>query len=335
MTGTEFNYPKEYKVLFSNDNIKWESLYEVNHNKGERTYIRLTDAETRYVKLLMNNSSGTGYGIREMKILDPIYSENINRFFINIASEFPRSFFPRYFHEEASYWTIVGVNADVKESLINEDGMIEVDKSSFSIEPMIYSDNKLITWNEAEKEQSLLNNYLPIPNVQWKYENLKLNVEAFASGEANKSSVLYASYKITNTGTDSSNGKLYLLLRPFQVNPYYQELNIIGGVSKISSVQIEREEVKVDKKIIYSLVPFDNAGALRFEEGNIVSSLTSGRIPENKSIIDQSNLGNGVLEYNFNLTPGEEKEVRLIIPFYESQENFGIQDFLQSREETY
>ena len=57
--------------------------------------------------------------------------------------------------EQASYWTIVGVNNDVKEALINEDGMVEVDKGSFSIEPMLKIDDKLFNWNDVDQAQSL------------------------------------------------------------------------------------------------------------------------------------------------------------------------------------
>ena len=45
--------------------------------------------------------------------------------------------FPRYFNEEGTFWTIVGVNNDTKEALMNEDGMVEVDKKHFSIEPFL------------------------------------------------------------------------------------------------------------------------------------------------------------------------------------------------------
>ena len=33
----------------------------------------------------------------------------------------------RYFLDEASYWTVVGVNNDIKEALVSEDGIVEVD----------------------------------------------------------------------------------------------------------------------------------------------------------------------------------------------------------------
>lgn len=40
-----------------------------------------------------------------------------------IASDFPRGYFPKYLQHEQSYWTVVGVNNDTKEALINEEGI--------------------------------------------------------------------------------------------------------------------------------------------------------------------------------------------------------------------
>jgi hypothetical protein len=44
----------------------------------------------------------------------------------------------------------MGVNNDVKEAMINEDGMIEVDKGLFSIEPMIKTSDSLYNWSNVK-----------------------------------------------------------------------------------------------------------------------------------------------------------------------------------------
>ncbi|MBU2444834.1 MAG: hypothetical protein KJ666_04575, partial [Bacteroidetes bacterium] len=242
----------------------------------------------------------------------------------NIAKDFPRGYFPRYFYEEKSYWTVIGVSSDVKEALINEDGMVEVDKERLSIEPMLSIDNKLITWNEADKKQSLEKNYLPIPNVVWDVNGLNLEIKAFAAGEANKNSVLYLMYKLSNKSNEKLEGRLFLLIRPYQVNPYYQELNLTGGASKIYSINISDDLMQIDNdKFIYSLTPYNSAGAMRFEEGNIVSSLAKGISPSSpigvhsqKNIEDQLKLASGVFAYDFDLQQNDSKLVLLAVPFY-------------------
>ncbi|MCX8106690.1 MAG: hypothetical protein N3D80_12555, partial [Ignavibacterium album] len=139
---------------------------------------RLTNAEGKKVLLVLKNQKPKSVGIKEVKILEPSYSEDINRFFINIAKNYPRGYYPRYFYEEKSYWNIIGVKSDYKEALINEEGMIEVDKLRFSIEPLISLDNKMITWNDVQLTQSLEEDYLPIPIVEWKHPEIKLQIKS-------------------------------------------------------------------------------------------------------------------------------------------------------------
>jgi hypothetical protein len=311
------NIPAGYDILISKDNSGWEKIYSASEIKEDKSFIRLPGTEARYIKIIMPEGQKPSAGITELSVVDPEYSENLNRFFINIAKNYQRGYFPRYFYEEASYWTITGVNSDVKEALISEDGTIEVDKGAFSIEPMLYSDNRLITWNDAITSQSLLNDYLPIPGVEWKVNDLQLKTETFTHGEANRNSTLYITYKIKNIGSSDKNGKLFLLIRPFQVNPYYQELNLTGGVSGISSINITDSLIQVDNnKFIYPLSSFNDAGTMKFEEGNIVSFLAEGIVPAEKTLTDKSKLGSGVMSFDFYLREGEEKVISVAVPFY-------------------
>ncbi|MBI5662114.1 MAG: discoidin domain-containing protein [Ignavibacterium album] len=313
----EENYPREYEIFVSEGDEKWNKVYSVNANRSERSYIRLLNTEGSSVLIVLKKSTGKYFGIKELKILEPTSTEDINQFFINITKDYPRGFFPRYFYKEKSYWNIVGVKSDYKEALINEEGMIEVDKQRFSVEPMMMVDKKLVTWNDVKLSQSLENDYLPIPIVDWITENINLQIKTFASGKANESSVLYSVYKLTNTSNVNREGKLLLLLRPFQVNPYYQWLNIAGGVSKINSLEINNSVIKVDSdKFLYPLTRFDNAGALKFESGNIVSFLARDILPRERLVTDNSNLASGILSYNFNLKPGESKEIAIAVPLY-------------------
>lgn len=321
------NYPIEFEIYISDSDEKWNKVYSVKSNRSERSYVRLLNAEGKIARIVLKKSSGKSFGINELKILEPSFTEDINQFFINIAKDFPRGFFPRYFYKEKSYWNIIGVKSDYKEALINEEGMIEVDKLRFSVEPMLFVDDKLITWNDVELEQSLEDGYLPIPIVNWKSSKINLQIKAFASGKANENSTLYCLYKITNNSNSIKKGKFFLLLRPFQVNPYYQWLNITGGASKISSIDINENLIKVDSdKYIYPLNKFNQAGAIKFESGNIVTLLSEGLVPKEKNVNDNLDLASGVLSYNFNLLSGESKEIAFAIPFYEKNIDIKISD---------
>jgi len=320
------DYAKQYSILISDDGKIWDTAYTVNNSNGGKDYIYLKDFESNFLKInFVESATKNGFGIKEIEIKEPNYAESTNRFFINMAKDFPRGFFPRYLNEEKSYWNIIGVESDEKEALINEDGMLEVDKKNFSIEPFLYADNKFITWNDVQKTQSLVKNYLPIPFVKWSYNNLTLEIKSFADGQDNINSTLYIIYKLKNESNQIKSGNLFLTIRPFQVNPYYQWLNFDGGVVKISSIEFNNQNIKVNNdKFIFPLTKADNFGTATFDEGNITEYISKNIIPSNKKVYDKFGYASGVLKYPFELKPNEEKEIYLAIPFYEDKINFNI-----------
>ena len=93
-----------------------------------------------------------------------------------------------------------------------------------------------------------------------------------ASGEANKNSRLDISYSFNNLSDRPKDFEFYLLIRPYQVNPYYQFLNLTGGVGKINSIKEEDGRLLViDDKVLLSEKKYDSFGAAVFDEGNIRS----------------------------------------------------------------
>lgn len=313
----EKDYAKKFSVSVSNDGRIWEKVYSAEKYNSNTSYVRLPEYEAAYVKLSLESSSHKkGYAINELEILSGEYSADPNRFFINIAKDFPRGYFPRYFNEEKSYWTITGVNSDVKEALINEEGMVEVDKSNFSIEPFLYVDGKLIAWNDQKTLQSLENNFLPIPKVKW-LSNIQLEVKAFANGEANKSSVLYLSYTLKNISKEEKAGNLYLALRPFQVNPYYQWLNITGGVAKVKSISVAKNKLLVNNEKVVSPISKPNGiGAASFDDGEVINFISQDMLPGKKEVNDNTGFASAAIKYSFSLKPQEEKIFYVAVPFY-------------------
>lgn len=308
---------EKFEILSSDNMLKWEKLYAVERGNPERNYIYLKNGESVYLKIKLIKSGGRRFGIKDIAVKEPDFSSDINNFFISIAKDNPRGYFPRYLNKEGTYWTICGVNGDNKEALINEDGMVEVDKLHFSIEPFIYSDNKLITWNDVKEEQQLEKKYLPVPSVLWNKNSLQLQTKIFTDGKANINSVLYIVYSLQNKSSALKEGKLYLTLRPFQVNPYYQFLNNSGGALKIKSIKKTGTSISVNSdKVIIPLVKEDRFGACSFDEGDISYYISGDSLPLHDNISENFGFASGALQYNFRLLPGEEKNYALAVPFY-------------------
>lgn len=329
---------RSFDILFSDDGRTWEKVYSVSSNKSNASFIKLTEAETRFLKIILLESvSDEGFGISEINFLDIKNSLTQNDFLIYTAKNSPKGNYPRYFLDQASFWTVTGVNNDVKEALINEDGMVEVEKAKFSVEPLLKVEDQFFNWANVNSSQSLEENYLPIPSVKWQCDGIELETKIFANGDANINSNLYLSYKLKNTSSDNKSGSLYLLIRPYQVNPHYQFLNLPGGAGKINSLRENQGKIIVDEKILIPITEFSSFNAAIFDEGNIIELIVNGNLPDQKSVVDKSNLANGVIRYDFNLNVGEVKNIYLSAPFYDdhhSIENLSEKIFEQKLCET-
>lgn len=315
------DFATQYDVELSDDNKDWTTAYAVTNGNGGRDYIYLPETDTRFLRLKLKKSSrGKGFGLDRLEIKNAEFAATPNAFFSAIAADAPRGHYPKYFSREQAFWTIVGVSGDTKEALFNETGALEIDKANFSLEPFLYIGNRLITWNEVSRRQSLEQDYLPIPSVQWEYQNLQLHVTAFAAGEAGHSN-LVARYRLENKNNAAAAGKLFIALRPFQVLPPWQELNTIGGVTRIDSMRYANGVVRVNhNKHVFSLVAPNGFGAAEFDQSDITEYLQKGILPAAQKISDQLGFAAGALQYDFNLAPNESKIVDLVVPFHEAEQ---------------
>lgn len=312
------DFAARYNLQLSDDGKIWETVYAVTKGKAGRSYIYLRDQQTRFLKLdLLASSRQQGCAISEVAFQKSEFSETTETFFNRIAHDFPRGYFPKYFQNEQSYWTVVGANNDTKEAMINEEGMIEVDKTNFSIEPFLFVNHHFINWNEVKTSQSLEKDYLPIPAVTWRNAEVQLRITAFAAGVAD-SSLLITKYALKNHSERTLQGNLYLAIRPFQVNPPTQWINWPGGTAKLKTLRRDGNNVFVnDKKKIFLVSKSDAFGAAAFDEGDITDFISRDELPEASEISDHFGYASGALKYHFDLRADEEKIVALAIPFHE------------------
>jgi hypothetical protein len=311
------NYATSYDVQLSDDGKEWTAAYGVTSGNGGRDYIYLPDKDARIVRLSLRTcKSGDSYGIARLEIKGPEFSSQPNDFFSAIANESPKGLFPKYFLKQQSFWTVIGTSGDDKEALINEQGAIEVDKLSFSLEPFLFLNGRLVTWNDVELKQSLENDYLPIPSVQWTYGGWKMTVEAFSAGVPGNC-MLIATYRVESSGAPSSKGKLFIAMRPFQVNPPWQWLNAVGGASRIDSIWNESGLIHVNEKNVIPLVAPSAFGATAFDNGDVTEYLQRGILPQGDSVKDPHGFSSGALEYDFDVPSGSSAEFQIVVPFHE------------------
>jgi hypothetical protein len=311
------DYATAFRVEVSDDAVKWSPAYEMRSGKGGRDYVYMPEAESRYLRLVFEKSSrGQGYGILGI-VMQPLeFSDTPNQFVQAIAAESPLGTFPKYFSGKQTYWTVVGVDGDEKNALLNEEGMLEVEKGGFSIEPFLYVDGKLVDWSAVRTTQALDHGYLPIPSVRWEGGDVALHVTAFAAGEPG-SSTLYAIYRVENRRDQPTRVRLFVAIRPFQVDPPWQSLNMIGGVAPIHTIRFDAGAAWVnrDKPVILGRPP-DQFGATSIERGSLTDFLKDGEVPPQGAAADRFGFASAAARYDLTIEAASEAEVAVMVPFH-------------------
>ncbi|MDR3612770.1 MAG: discoidin domain-containing protein [Candidatus Obscuribacterales bacterium] len=313
------DYALDYSVQTKQSNGKWHTVDTVNSGKPGRQYHYLPETDSSAVRIKMKRSSQShGYSIKHIEVMPLTFGATVNEFMRHVAADSPVGHNPRYMQRLQSFWTVVGVSGGTNEAIINEEGMVEIGRQTPSIEPFLFADGKLLGWNEGTHEQHLEDGYLPVPHVVRTHESLKLEVAALAHGEQTNS-CLYVRYLVTNTAAERKIGKLYLTLRPLQVNPPWQFLNIPGGFSPVKSLSGDNNGAVLNEAAISikSLTPADAFGATSFSQGDAIDFISAGQLPKSSAVHDENGLASAVFAYDFDLAPGATKVVDIAAPWFE------------------
>ncbi len=303
---------RAFEVQLSTDGLAWDTRYATRQGGCERSYVYLPHALSRYLRLNLSRSvQGQEFGIRCIDIKPFDFSRSFNVFFESIATEQPAGFHPKYLRGRASYWTPVGTDQGETQALFNEEGMIEVDKGSFSIEPFLFAGGRLLTWADAEIAQGLEQGYLPLPWSEWRADGLVLRTAAFAV-----SPFLYIRYRVENAGTARRAVHLFAAIRPFQVTPTWQHWRAFGGVAEVRELDFRDGVVWVNgnKKFI-PLSPASGFGAAAFAEGAVTEFLAVGDLPSQTKVIDEFGYASGALRFDLDLASGAAEEIYLAVPY--------------------
>src|SRR5207302_1019569 len=232
----------------SDDGTAWKTLYSARRPGAARSYVYLPQGTSRGLRLRLHQGvDGKGIGIAEIDVRPYEFSRSLNAFFQNIAANEPRGLFPRYLCGEQTYWTPVGsALRGVTQGLLNEDGMLEVDRGTFSIEPFLHVGEGLVTWADGSPTQELEQGFLPIPSSVWRKNGIVLRATAFATGEAGKA-VLYVRYRLENLEAEPRHVRFFAALRPFQVTPPWQAFHDLGGGSERCGA-VRRRRPRVERQ---------------------------------------------------------------------------------------
>jgi hypothetical protein len=301
--------PRSFDVQTSDDGSLWTAVWQASTAQVERSYVPLPETDARFVRLLFAAAPRAGVGIREIEVKPLEFAATPNDLTSSIANDAPRGLYPRAFLGEMTAWTLVGTDGSRGPAgLLGADGAFEPAPRTLSIEPFVWLDGKLTTWADVTADQTLLERHLPIPTVRWSHPSFTLEVTAFAYDTLNRALLRY---RLTNRTTDPITPRLYLAVRPFQVNPPHQFLNTPGGVGCVTRIARDGSLVTVDGLRVALLSEPWSFGATVFDAGDAVTYLAQGEMPPAQEVMDPHGRGSAAVAYTLELGAGGSREVWL------------------------
>lgn len=314
----------DYDVELSRDGADYQLARSVRGGNGGRDAVLLTESEARFVRLKLLTGPSASYGLAELELRELEFGASLNAFVSALAREAPRGNYPRGFRGEQPYWTLVGADGSPESGLLSEDGALEVGAGGFSIEPFVIVEGQQTSWADVRIDHALAEGFLPLPTVTWQHPAYQLTVSAFAAETRAPAGVerspapgteLWAEYTLKNLRTTPLTLKLVLAVRPYQVNPPMQFLNIAGGVSPLRELGWDGSALSVQERgRVFPLRAPDHVGFASFDSGGFpeTSAPASGRAPQ--QLHDASGLASGALVYDLTLAPGQSVALGLVAP---------------------
>ncbi len=300
-------FASDYAIELSPDGRQWRSVREVRGANGGTDWLRLEESEARFVRLRPLRVPTPGFALAEIEVQPLAFGASDNSFVSAVAAAARRGLYPRGFVGEQNYWTLVATPEGGDSGLMDEDGAIEVGRGGFSVEPFVLAGDRLFTWADVKTDQRLRDGSLPVPGVEWSTGQWTLSMRAIAQKDR-----LLARYSLRNSSKSVQDLALVLAVRPFQVNPPQQFLNITGGVSRLSDLRWDGSALHVNgaPRVIPASRP-DEVKIATFDSGPLPAFLSSAA---GGAVADPTGLASAALIYRARLEPGEKHDMALELP---------------------
>ena len=307
-------HPRDYVLEADEGMGTWRELRRVRSSDGGRDWLELPESEARRLRVRPLQRLARTIALANVEIEPLEWGATAEHFLSAVARNCPRGHYPRGFLGEQSYWTVIGVDGADEEGLLDEDARLETGRAQFSLEPFVVTEQGVRNWSHGNAVALPEPQALPIPSVKRTFEYVELRVTAFARGPR-ESSELVARYRVRNLAPESRRITLAVAIRPFQVNPPSQFLNVAGGPARVSSLARSGARVRVNdgRELVFAPPP-DRFGAMTFDEGDFVAHLEAGTVPRRDSLRDPVARASGVLWWVMDLGPGEVNEVVAVVP---------------------
>lgn len=306
-------------MSLSRDGEEWMSTPGIVGGIGVYDITPMDPVEARFIRMeIRETQGGKPAEIRQIGLRGPDERLTPLAEYQMAARKSRPGWYPEHLHGRQTYWTVVGLPKDHRVSLLDEYGNVEPFKDASTLMPYVWMDGALHSALDAEQVvQTMADDYLPLPAVNWQFSDWTLNVETITGGSTNDS-VTYVRYALVNESKENRVGRLFLAMRPVQINPPWQH----GGMAPIRAMHFEQTGAGLAARLndTYSYVSLTNpdaVGALPFRFGDVIHHLATGNVPETWDGTDPRGLMSGAFAYEYDVGPGETFYVVVAVPLHD------------------
>jgi hypothetical protein len=298
--------PHTARVEASDDGRRWRVLHTVRGSRRTRMAVWLPEQEARYLRIASRTRADA------LQAPSPADWPDRNALLRTLAAGVPASAFPRAFHGQQNYWTLVGVDGGAARSaLISEDGAVEPQRAGPSLEPVLLdAEGRLIGWAEVQRTNTLADDHLPLPTVHWRHPRVAMRVDAAADGPREAPQLLLR-YAVHNVYWERQRFTLALAVRPWQVNPPQQFLNTPGGFAPVRQLAWNGGTLAVNGRPWLRTV--QPPAEVRAARGDEADALLDAAAPL-RDLSDDTGFASARLAWPMTLEPGERRTVHLLLP---------------------
>jgi hypothetical protein len=315
-------FATNYAVELSRDGATWQPAGAITGGNGGLDPLWLPEATARFVRLRLARGHGAAYRLAELAVIDVEAGATANGFVAALARRAPRGSYPRGFSGEQVYWTVVGVDGGRHPSLLSEDGALELGGGA-TLEPFVEDGGRITSWATLASgepagtiDHGLADGYLPIPSVTWRTPAWSLDVTALATGDASAAQ-LAARYTLRNLTDRPRALRLVLAVRPFQVNPPTQWLNLAGGVRRIERIAWDGARVGLDgAAAVHPLPRPDRVGVWPLHAGGYPFTPVTASATTAAHAVDPAGLASGALAWDLVVAPRAAAHVVVSAPLF-------------------
>jgi hypothetical protein len=307
------DWAMDYDIEGSDDGHAWTLAHTVRGSASGRRFVHLPRMETSRLRLVMRRSSrGKGYALDAIRVLSDSAAFTRSAFLERVAQASAPGRWPRPLSAQQSYWTVIGLPFDARDALFSEDGSVESRPGSFSLEPSMRVDGRILTWNDGTTTHALDGGSAPISTARRTTGDIALATTGFVGGTIGQS-VVWTRYRVVNGGVTARVVELLVAVRPVQVNPPWQFLGTPGGAASIRAIRwTGRALVVNDTDVVVPVTPPSGVSVATFDAGPSMPDAPAGLA--SASVVDSTGFADGMMRWHLAIAAHDSADVWVAMP---------------------